>query len=205
MNMTKITAALVLAGGTLVLAACSGSTPASDEAAIRDQNKKWLEAIVAKDATIIANIYAEDGAMFPPNAAKVAGREGLQKAWEGFTQIPGMALVFETDKIVIAKSGDLAVETQTYKFTTGEGAAQTTEVGKGVVTWVKRDGQWHVLTDMFSSDNPPPAASAVPAPPMDAPAIDPAAAGTTPAAPGTEAPAAPAPAAPTAPATPPAQ
>lgn len=169
MKVVGFIGALVLAG--LVLAGCGeGSvSTAADETAIGEQNKKWLEVIAAKDAAATAKIYAEDGAMFPPNAPKVVGRDALQKGWGEFFQIPGMALTFETEKLVVAKGGDVAVDIGAYKFTSGEGASQVTDSGKSVVTWVKRDGKWQVLTDMFSSDSPPPqpapAASAAPATP----------------------------------------
>lgn len=176
MRLSTIAAALVLAGASFVLAACGGDTGAGDEAAIRDVQKKWLEAIVAKDASAIAGFYAEDGQMFPPNAPKAVGRDAVQKGWEGFFGLPGMTLTFETEKFTFAKSNDLAVDIGTYKFGVGEGAAASTEIGKAVVTWTKRDGKWYVLTDMFSSDTPPapppPAASAAPA---ETPAVDPAA------------------------------
>lgn len=110
-----------------------------------------MEAIAAKDAKAVAAIYAEDGQMLPPNAPKAVGREALEKAWAGLMGMPGMTLTFETETFVFAKSGDLAVDIGTYKFTAGG----HTENGKAVVTWTKRDGKWLVLTDMFSSDQPP--------------------------------------------------
>ncbi|MCE9523906.1 MAG: SgcJ/EcaC family oxidoreductase [Alphaproteobacteria bacterium] len=215
MRIAHFTAAIAIAGTAMLLTACGGDTSAGDEAAIRDIQKKWHEAIVAKDATTIAGMYAEDGQLMPPNSPKAVGRDAVEKGWAGIVGLPGLALTFETEKFTFAKSGDLAVAVDTYKFTVGEGAAAQTETGKATVTWAKRDGKWYVLTDMFSSDAPPPAATPVAAP-MEVPAVDPAAmapagapaapaAGTTPAE--TTAPAAPAttPAAPApAPTTPPA-
>lgn len=180
MKLTKFAAVLVLAGA-VTLNACAPSTE-SDEAAIREANTKWLAAIVAKDAKAIAAMHVEDAQMLPPNAPKAVGREAIEKGWAGFMGLPGMALTFETEKFVFAKSGDLAVDIGTYKFTVDG----QTDTGKSVVTWTKRDGKWMVLTDMFSSDLPPPAPAA---------AATPADASATPAAP-TETPA---------PATPPAQ
>jgi uncharacterized protein (TIGR02246 family) len=172
MRLTKIAAVLVIAGGAALLSACAPSTEA-DEAAIREQNKKWLEAIAAKDAKTVAALYAEEGQLMPPNAVKAVGREAIEKGWAGMFGIPGMSLSFETETFVFAKSADLAVDIGNYKFTAGEGAAAQVETGKAVVTWTKRDGKWYVLTDMFSSDAP----AAPPAPPAAvAPAVDPAAA-----------------------------
>jgi ketosteroid isomerase-like protein len=130
--------------------------------------------------------------MLPPNAPRVAGRDALEKSWTGMANIPGIELSFDTDSLTFAKSGELAVEVGHYSFAAGEGAAKTTELGKTVVTWIRKDGKWQVLTDMFSSDAAPaPAApaEAAPAPEGTAPAEAPAApatpAATTPAAPAT--------------------
>jgi uncharacterized protein (TIGR02246 family) len=200
MRLSTFAAAIVLAGASFALTACGGDTGAGDEAAIREVQKKWLEAIVAKDASAIAGLYAEDAQMFPPNVPKAVGRDAIQKGWEGFLGLPGMTLTFETEKFNFAKSNDLAVAIETYKFSFGEGAAMSTETGKSVVTWAKRDGKWYVLTDMFSSDTPPAPPPATPAAPAETPAVDPTA--TTPAVPGTPAPATPASPAPATPPSP---
>jgi ketosteroid isomerase-like protein len=200
MKLHTFAAITLLAGASTFLVSCGGTeSTAADEAAIRDANKKWMELIVKKDGKAIANeIYSENGIMLPPNAPRVAGREELEKSWTGMANIPGVVLSFDTDSLTFAKSGELAVEVGHYSFAAGEGAAKTTELGKTVVTWIRKDGKWQVLTDMFSSDAAP--APAAPAEPAPAPAAE----GTAPAdAPG--APAAPATTpAPAAPATPPA-
>lgn len=192
MKRFNLAIAAVAAVCVAFLAGCGGTTPEAEKAAIEEINKAWLAAIVAKDAGKISEIYAEDGQMLPPNTAKAVGREAIKKGWEGFLGIPGMALTFETESFHVAKSSDLAVEIQTYKFTTGEGAAAVTDTGKGMVVWTKRNGKWLVLSDMFSSDLPPPppapAAPAASETPLSAP-VEGAAApadGTTPAAPAVE-------------------
>jgi uncharacterized protein (TIGR02246 family) len=169
MRLSKIAAVLVFVGGAALLSACAPSTEA-DEAAIREQNKKWLEAIAAKDAKTVAALYAEEGQLMPPNAVKAVGREAIEKGWAGMFGIPGMSLSFETETFVFAKSADLAVDIGNYKFTAGEGAAAQVETGKSVVTWTKRNGKWYVLTDMFSSDAPPAPPAAAAADPAATPA-----------------------------------
>jgi len=180
MKVIQVAAVLLVAGSVGLLSACAPSTEA-EESAIREANKKWLEAIVAKDAKAVAALHAEDAQQMPPNAPKAVGREAIEKSWAGMFGIPGVSLTFETEKFVFAKSADLAVDIGTYRFTAGEGAAAQTEIGKAVVTWTKRDGKWYVLTDMFSSDAAAAAPAAAPGP----------AAAETPAAPGAETPATP--------------
>jgi len=161
MKRLNVAVAAVAAACVFFVAACSGGDPKADEAAINAANKTWQELIVAKDAKAIAALYAEDGELMPPNTPKAVGREAIEQGWAGIVGLPGLALTFETEKLVVAKSGDLAVDINNYKFAVGEGAAATTEIGKSVVTWVKRDGKWYVLTDMFSSNAAPaPAAEA---------------------------------------------
>lgn len=189
MKLMHGAAAAVFAACVMFLAACGGSSPAADEAAIREANKKVMDAIVAKDAATIAGVYAEDAQLLPPNAPKAVGREAIQKGWSDMLAA-GITLTFETEKVVFAKSGELAVDIGTYKFSMGG----MNDTGKSVVTWTKRDGKWLMLTDMFSSDLPPPPPAAPAA--AEVPAATPASGDATPA------PAAPAP---TQPATPPAQ
>lgn len=202
MKRLPIAFSAVAAACVLLLAACGPGGHEADEAAIHEANKVWQEKIVAKDAAAIAQFYAEDAQFLPPNAPKAVGREAIQKGWSEMLAIPGVALTFESEKIVFAKSGDLAVDIATYKFAMGEGAAAINDSGKSVVTWTKRDGKWLVLTDMFSSDlpaAPPPAAPAPAAEATPAPvdgATPPATEGATPA------PATPEPPAPATPPTP---
>jgi uncharacterized protein (TIGR02246 family) len=154
----------------LALTGCGSETvsTATDEAAIRAQNKKWHEAVAVKDAKAIAQLYADDAAMFIPNVPKVAGREAIEGGWADFFKT-GMSTSFETEKLIVSKGGDLAVEIGSYKNFTGEGAAtQTTERGKFVNTWIKHDGTWFLQTDSFSSDAPP-----TPSAPEAAPASTP--------------------------------
>jgi uncharacterized protein (TIGR02246 family) len=206
MKRLPVAFAAAVAACVLVLAACGPGGHEADEAAIRDVNKAWQEKIVAKDAASIAQNYADDAQFLPPNATKAVGREEIQKRWTEMFALPGVALTFESEKIVFAKSGDLAVDIATYKFSMGEGAAAINDTGKSVVTWTKRDGKWQVLTDMFSSDLPAPPPAPAPAAAAPAPDVAPATVDgvTPPATPDatTPAPATPAPATP-APATPP--
>jgi uncharacterized protein (TIGR02246 family) len=200
---------VILAACMVLLTACGPNNHEADDAAIREINKKWMAAIAVKDTPAIGALYAEDAQFLPPNMPKVVGREAIQRGWAEMLGMPGVSLTFETEKFVFAKSGDLAVEIGTYKLTMGEGAAAVNDSGKAVVTWTKRNGQWLVLTDMFSSDAaPPPAAAAAAAPPTGTPAAPegttPAPDATAPAAPGalpTPAPTTPAPTTP-APGTP---
>lgn len=162
MKVARLSVLFVL----IALAGCGNETisTATEEAAIRAQGAKWLERVAAKDAKAIAQIYAEDGAMLIPNMPKVTGRQAIEAGWAEFFKT-GMSSRFETERLVVAKGGDMAMEIGTFKNFKGEGTtAQTIEQGKYVYVWVKRDGTWLVQLDSFSSDAPPPASVSEPTP-----------------------------------------
>jgi len=67
---------------------------AGDEQAIRGQVDRWLQLVKAKDAAAIAALYAEDGAVMPPNAPIGKGRAAIQQTWASMMQTPGFDLTF---------------------------------------------------------------------------------------------------------------
>lgn len=145
------------------VAACAPGSREADEAAIRDAHKTWLAAIAIQDSPTIGALHAADAQFLPPNLPKLVGRDAVQRGWADVLGFPGLKVSFETEKLVIAESGDLAVDIGTYELSAGEGRLAFSDKGKIVVTWTKRDGKWLILTDMFSSDLPPPAALIAPA------------------------------------------
>jgi uncharacterized protein (TIGR02246 family) len=188
MHSTKLTA-LLFGAAVLALGACSptSTSTTNEEAAIRAQNAKWLDAIAKHDADAVAAMYAQDGEFLPPNSPKVTGRDGIKAAWKAMFQIPEVALTFTTDKYVFGSSADLAVDIGSYDYKSSSAGSSVSDKGKSVVTWVKRDGTWLVLTDMFSSDAPMlPSTPTVPAASATAPEST-----TTPVAPAAGAPLAP--------------
>lgn len=177
MRLPKLLAAAIVGAGLFTLAACSGEkSTKEDEAAIHETNAKWLELINTKNPEAIAALYAEDGMFLAPNAPKVAGRDAIKTSWTGMFQIPGVELVFATEKLIFSQGGDMAVDVGNYTFKAGPEGAQSTDKGKSVVVWVKRDNKWLILSDMFSSDAAP--LPATPTPPPAAPETP--AAGTVP-------------------------
>ena len=90
-----MTRSLLLLSVAALLPACqAGEKPANDAAevnttaavnigaddqAIRGQVDHWLQLVKAKDAAGIAALYAEDGAVMPPNAPVGKGRAAIQQ------------------------------------------------------------------------------------------------------------------------------
>jgi uncharacterized protein (TIGR02246 family) len=123
-----------------------------DEQAIRGQVDRWLQLIKAKDAPGIAALYAEDGAVMPPNAPIGKGRAAIERTWASMMATPGFDLAITPEQIIVSSSGDMALDRGTYRLTiTPDGAAQT-DTGKYVVVWRKIGGEWKAAADIFNSD-----------------------------------------------------
>ena len=166
--MTK--SLLLLSAAALLLPACeAGEKPASntaeanasaavntaaDEQAIRAQVDRWLDLVKAKDAAAIAALYAEDGAVMPPNGPIGKGRAAIQQTWAAMMGTPGFALTFVPEQILVSSSGDMALDRGTYKLTVAPAGTTQADTGKYVVVWRKIGGEWKAAADIFNSDLP---------------------------------------------------
>jgi uncharacterized protein (TIGR02246 family) len=125
-----------------------------DEQAIRAQVARWLQLVKARDAAGIAELYAEDGAVMPPNAPIGKGRTAIQQTWTSMMRTPGFSLTFVPEQIVVSSSGDLALDRGTYSLTIAPDGTRQTDTGKYVVVWRKIGPDWKAAADIFNSDRP---------------------------------------------------
>ena len=166
--MTKGT--LLLAVAALVLPACdagekpanevaevsnaSAADTAADKRAIQDEVDHWLKLVKAKDAGGIAQLYAEDGAVMPPNAPISKGHAAIEQTWASMMRTPGFDLTFVPEEITVSSSGDLALDRGTYRLAFDSAGKSQTDIGKYVVVWRKVGNDWKAAADIFNSDAP---------------------------------------------------
>jgi uncharacterized protein (TIGR02246 family) len=161
---------LLLSATALLLPACQvGQKPANnaaeahsagtvdtaaDEQTIRANVDRWLQLIKAEDAAGIAALYAEDGAVMPPNAPIGKGRAAIQQVWASMMQTPGFDLAINPEQILVSSSGDMALDRGTYSLTVAPNDTAQTDTGKYVVVWRKIGSEWKAAADIFNSDLP---------------------------------------------------
>ena len=166
--MTK--SLLLLSVAALLLPACqAGEKPANDaaeantaaavdagadEQVIRGHVDRWLQLVKAKDAARIAELYAEDGAVMPPNTPIGKGRAAIQQTWASMMRTPGFDLTFVPEQIVVSSSGDMALDRGTYTLTVAPDGTTQTDNGKYVVVWRKIGREWKAAADIFNSNLP---------------------------------------------------
>ena len=152
--MRRLVPALIFA---VALSACQPAAPkvdmAAEEAAIRAQVAAFNAAVAAYDDSAAAAIYAPDAVLLPPNQGRQTGTASLEQMLAGLEPLKATFVVTPTT-IVIAASGDLAVEegTWTTSIPTTNGASFK-DNGKYLVAWKKVNGTWLTQFDTWNSDN----------------------------------------------------
>jgi uncharacterized protein (TIGR02246 family) len=125
----------------------------ADEEAIRKLETEWSAAAQNKDLEKAVSYYADDAAVMPSNAPIATGKAQIRDVWSQMVA-PGTSTKFETKKVQVAKSKDLAYTMGTYEMTTNDPqGSPKTEIGKYVTVWKKQaDKQWKVVADIFNPD-----------------------------------------------------
>jgi uncharacterized protein (TIGR02246 family) len=126
----------------------------AEEQAIRGHVDHWLQLVKAKDAAGIAQLYAEDGAVMPPNAPIGKGRTAIEQTWTSMMGTPGFSLTFVPEQIIVSSSGDMALDRGTYRLAVAPDGTAQSDTGKYVVVWRKIGSEWKAAADIFNSDLP---------------------------------------------------
>ena len=113
----------------------------------------WLAASQAKDFAKVAANFAPDGiAFWTPGADPLVGPAAIQAFAEAsVAKMPNYSPSWTTDNVVVAASGDMAVQVGSYVFSD---AGKEVGRGKYVTTWRQVDGVSKVITDMNMSTVP---------------------------------------------------
>ena len=147
---------LVAAASAVLLSSLATPVAAQsqDEQAIRSLIQQWVKLVAAKNADAVAELYAPDAAIMPPNAPLAEGREAIAATWRSMMQAPGFQLTFAPTRIEVSKGGDMAMDRGTYRLVTQATSGAVEDRGKYVVVWRKVDGRWKAAADIFNSDLP---------------------------------------------------
>jgi uncharacterized protein (TIGR02246 family) len=150
---------------TVILAGCNQAPPPpapdthdADVKAIRDVETAAVQAIAAKDIDKLGAFYADDASVFAPDAPVINGMAAIKAAWKSIVADKNFSLTFASDKVDVAKSGDLGYceGAATMTFTDPKTKKVLTERGKYVTVYKKQaDGSWKVVADIWNGDAPP--------------------------------------------------
>ena len=161
--------ALATLCGTAVVAlavtACNQTPPPApdthdaDVKAISDTEAQANQAWATKDPEKVMAFYADDAVLMTPGMEAVHGKDALRTSLKGMLADPAVSLTFQSSKVDVAKSGDLAYTQGSYKLTVTDPATHKpiNDHGNYVTTFRKQaDSSWKAVADIASSAVPPP-------------------------------------------------
>ena len=160
---------LGLAAAALSLAGCDQNrrgAPEADTAKIADDLKakeaQWQDDYRSKNIEALASQYSDDGAIAGPGDPLATSEADRRKSLQGLTSDPNFALTFGSDRILVAKSGDLASSRGHFSLTMTDKATKkpVTMAGNYLTVFKKQDdGSWKAVED-FITPGPAPAPQA---------------------------------------------
>ena len=133
------------------------SSPAADEAAVRQTDENWSKAAQSKKVDDWVAFYAKDAVLLPPNDKKVDTQEGIRKYIGELLGAPGLAINWQPATVKVARSGEPCLYPgHLYAHCQQRPGKPTTDQGKTLEIWkMQEDGNWKCIEDMWNSDLPP--------------------------------------------------
>jgi len=132
----------------LLTASCM-QAPQTDLEGFKAMRDVWQSAYDAKDPTVLAAIYAEDGALLQPNSEAISSRAAIE-AYLTESLASGISIGMKDTEVYA--HGDVGYMAGTYIVTDAGGA--TIDPGKYVEIWRQVDGKWQIYRAIWNSSLP---------------------------------------------------
>jgi ketosteroid isomerase-like protein len=159
----KYLCTLALLGAVGCLPPPPGGATAAKRA-IDAANATWPRLTSTGHADSIADLYAQNAVIMPPNMAPTRGKEAIRAFFATLNTVKP-TLTLHADSVWA--SGAAAVEQGRWRWTWPQGVplppgAPPVDSGKYIVRWVNEGGKWLMAQDIWNSDValPSPAAPA---------------------------------------------
>ena len=152
------TLTVILAGCKQAPQAPAPATHDADVKAIRDLEAATVQAFAAKDVNKIAAFYADDASGLYPDSPVLNGVPAIMASWKPMLADKNFSVTWASDKVEIAKSGDLGYSqgSLTQTMTDPKTKKVLTVRGKYVTVFKKQaDGGWKAVADIGNEDAPP--------------------------------------------------
>jgi ketosteroid isomerase-like protein len=163
--MRNVTGIAIAASALVLLSGCSKpakeTNGLTDTAAVEKQLKdietQWKADYNAHNVDAIAAHYADDAALANPGTALVKDTESRRLGITQFVADPSLKLDFASDRVLVAKSGDLASTRGHYTMETTDPTTKKpkTETGSYLTVWQRQaDGSWKAVEDFITPGAP---------------------------------------------------
>jgi uncharacterized protein (TIGR02246 family) len=113
--------------------------------------QQFVAAFNRGDTAAIAQLYAQDGQILPPQSEPITGRSGIQAFWQGAMDMGVKAAKLEP--VEIEGHGTTAVEVGRFElYAAGQ---QRVDKGKYIVVWKLTQGEWKLWRDIWNTSLSP--------------------------------------------------
>ena len=126
---------------------------------IKAQETQWQKDYADKNVDALAGHYASDAALGGPGDPLATTDAERRKSLQAMVSDPNMKITFASDRVQVAKSGDLAYSRGHYEMQMTDKATNqpTTGTGSYLTVWERQDnGSWKAVEDFIT---PGPAAA----------------------------------------------
>lgn len=161
--MTRRRGATAFVLGALGVIACAPSVTVNqqtEEQAIRQMNREWMDAVAAHDLDRIEAIHTPDAVLLVSNMPVVAGAPAMRRMNYDMLRMPGVNLTWVPGRINVT-SPTTATEEGTYTMSFDSPTGRVTDRGNYITLWRKMDGRWRVEREAVVSTTPLPTPEAV--------------------------------------------
>jgi ketosteroid isomerase-like protein len=163
--MRKITGIAIAASALMLLSGCKmdgkrhhgHADAAAIEKDIRGIETQWVADYNTRDVDKLAGHYSDDAALANPGAALAADSAARRAALTQFVADPTLKIDFASDRVLVAKSGDLISSRGHYTMTSTDPATKQpkTETGSYLTVYKKQpDGAWKAVEDFITPGAP---------------------------------------------------
>lgn len=126
-------------------------------AAVRRNDDAFFAAVKARDAKAAAMLYALDATSMPANSPPLVGRDAIEKYNQEFLKLPKLTMTGESQLIRFSDDGTMAYDAGKYSVSFADAKGHTvTDEGKYLNVLRAVNGEWKIVIDAFSSNQPPP-------------------------------------------------
>lgn len=121
---------------------------------VRKANQAWVQAERAHDLDGIMPYIAENAVFHPPGAKAVRGREAVREFYKELLRLPFSEFDATPDEILVADSGDLAMDIGFFHLVFETEGRQVRRPGKYLLVWQKARGEWKCIAASFTDEAP---------------------------------------------------
>jgi uncharacterized protein (TIGR02246 family) len=129
------------------------STPSAALAEVRQAidkgNAQWIAAWDKADASLLAQLFAEDGVLLGRNGKVFKGPQQILERQKPVMEGAGKGVKATVTTVDVWLNGDTAYETGKYSYKFQEKGKPVIEEGRYVTIWKRQsDGSWKIIVDM---------------------------------------------------------